>query len=399
MGTGGASSAYGEATTRPSAVWGSGAVRGRASVGRRRFPRGGHHSMEMTWARRPGRRRARAALLGATVVAILLGLAPAGSAAPTLVSQTPDATASVDGRVQAIARIGDWLYIGGSFTAVSGKPRAGLARINVASSAVDRSWSADVVGSVIALATSPEGATLYVGGQFSSVAGVGRENLAALSAATGAVVATWNPGANRSVQALAASSDRLYVGGKFTRIGGAALRLADGRLFAAGFFTTVGGAGQPYLAELSPVTGTATGWRPSLTCPVYALDVVVGTTPADRTVYVACGGSGGSALAFSTSSNLRRWLVRTNGNLHAVAYLDGAVYLGGHSTTMSGADRKKGGAVDAATGALTSWNPSFNSTFGIWAMLAADGRLWAGGDFTKVGTTRHLRLARFSPPT
>jgi trimeric autotransporter adhesin len=384
--------------------------------------------MEMTWARRPGRRRARAALLGATVVvAILLGLAPGASAAPTLVSQTPDATAGVDGRVQAIVRFGDWLYVGGSFSAVSGKPRAGLARVNIVSGAVDPSWSADVVGSVIALATSPDGATLYVGGEFTSVAGAGRENLAALSAATGAVVATWNPGANRSVQALAASSDRLYVGGKFTRIGGAAraklaglsaatgavdpaftpnpdqwvaaLRLADGRLFAAGFFTTVGGAGQPYLAELSPVTGTATGWRPSLTCPVYALDVVVGTTPADRTVYVACGGSGGSALAFSTSSNLRRWLVRTNGNLHAVAYLDGAVYLGGHSTTMSGADRKKGGAVDAATGALTSWNPSFNSTFGIWAMLATDGRLWAGGDFTKVGTTRQLRLARFSPPT
>src|SRR5215211_2782847 len=95
--------------------------------------------MEMTWARRPGRRRARAALLGATVVAILLGLAPAGSAAPTLVSQTPDATASVDGRVQAIARIGGWLYVGGSFTAVSGKPRAGLARVNVASGAVDPS--------------------------------------------------------------------------------------------------------------------------------------------------------------------------------------------------------------------------------------------------------------------
>jgi Domain of unknown function (DUF5122) beta-propeller len=383
--------------------------------------------MEMTWARRPGRRRARAALLGATVVAILLGLAPGASAAPTLVSQTPDATASVDGRVQAITRIGNWLYVGGSFTAVSGKPRAGLARVNVASGAVDSSWTADVVGTVIALAASPDGATLYVGGEFTSVAGAGRENLAALSAATGAVVPTWNPGANRSVQALAASSDRLYVGGKFTRTGGAArarlaalsaatgavdpaftpnpdqwvaaLRLAGGRLFAAGFFTTVGGAGQPYLAELSAATGTATGWRPSLTCPVYALDVVVGMTPADRTVYVACGGSGGSALALSTSSNLPRWLVRTDGNLHAVAYLDGAVYLGGHSTTMRGADRKKGGAVDAATGALTGWNPSFNSTFGIWTMLATAGRLWAGGDFTKVGTTRQLRLARFSPPT
>jgi hypothetical protein len=382
--------------------------------------------MEMTLARRSGGRRTRAGLLLGTVVAVLLGLAPAASAAPTLVSQTPDATASVDGRVQAMVRIGGWLYVGGSFTAVSGKPRAGLARIDVASGAVDSSWTADVAGSVIALAASPDGATLYVGGEFSSVAGVGRENLAAVSAATGAVVPTWNPGANRSVQALAASSDRVYAGGKFARIGGvararlaavsaatgavdpaftpnpdqwvAALRLSDGRLFAAGFFTAIGGAGQPYLAELSPANGTATGWRPSLTCPLYALDVVP-STPTDSTVYVACGGSGGSALAYVTSSNVRRWLVRTNGNLHAVAYLDGAVYLGGHFTTMSGADRKKGGAVDAATGALTAWNPSFNSTFGIWAMLAVDGRLWAGGDFTKVGATRQLHLARFSPQT
>jgi Domain of unknown function (DUF5122) beta-propeller len=380
--------------------------------------------MRMTWARRSGRRRARAALLGATVVAILLGLAPGALAAPVLVSQTPDATASVDGRVQAIARIGDWLYVGGSFTAVSGKPRAGLARINATSGAVDSSWTADVAGSVLALAASPDGATLYVGGEFTSVAGVSRDNLAALSAATGAVT-TWNPGPNRSVQALAVATDRVYVGGKFARIGGvaraklaavsavtgavdpaftpnpdqwvAALRLADGRLFAGGFFTAIGGAGQAYLAELSPVTGAATGWRPSLTCPVYALDVVPATP--DATVYVACGGSGGSALAFSTSSNTRRWLVKTNGNLHAVAYLDGAVYLGGHQTTVSGADRKKGAAVDAATGALTGWNPSFNSTYGIWAMLVVDGRLWAGGDFTKVGTTRQLHLARFSPQT
>src|SRR5215217_5312044 len=204
--------------------------------------------MEMTWARRPGRRRARAALLGATVVvAILLGLAPGASAALTLVSQTPDATAGVDGRVQAIIRFGDWLYVGGSFSAVSGKPRAGLARVNVVSGAVDPSRSADVVGSVIALATSPDGATLYVGGEFTSVAGAGRENLAALSAATGAVDPAFTPNPDQWV---------------------AALRLADGRLFAAGCFTTVGGAGQPYLAELSPVTGTATGWRPSLTCPV-----------------------------------------------------------------------------------------------------------------------------------
>jgi hypothetical protein len=380
--------------------------------------------MEMSRAEPSGRRRARAGLLLASVVAVMLALVPGAWAAPTLVSQTPDATANVDGRVQAITRIGDWLYIGGSFTAVSGRPRAGLARINATSGAVDRNWTADVVGSVFALAASTDGTTLYVGGEFTSVAGASRENLAAVSAATGAVVAAWNPGANRSVQALAASSTRLYAGGKFVRIGGvtrpklaaidlasatgavdggfapnpdqwvAALRVTPGnRLIAAGFFTAIGGAAQRYLAELSPVDGTATGWRPSLTCPVYAIDVV-----AASDVYVACGGSGGSALAFSTASNTQRWLVRTNGNLHGVAFLDGAVYLGGHFTTMSGAARKKGGAVDAATGALTAWNPTFNSSFGIWEMLAVDGKLWVGGDFTRVGATRQLRLARFSPP-
>jgi hypothetical protein len=242
---------------------------------------------------------------------------------------------------------------------------------------VDSSWTADVVGSVIALAASPDGATLYVGGEFSSVAGTSRENLAALYAATGAVDPAFTPNPDQWV---------------------AALRLSGNRLFAAGFFTAIGGAGHSYLAKLSPVNGTASGWRPWLTCPVYVLDVVP-STPVDSTVYVACGGSGGSALAFSTSSTVRRWLVRTDGNLHAVALVDGAVGLGGHFTTMSGAPGKKGGAVDATTVALTGWSPALNSTFGLWAMLTVDGRLWAGGDFTKVGTTRQLPLARFSPQT
>jgi hypothetical protein len=112
---------------------------------------------------------------------------------------------------------------------------------------------------------------------------------------------------------------------------------------------------------------------------------------------VSTGGLGSMEMTWARRSGRRR--ARAALLLHAVAYLDGTVYLGGHSTTMSGVGRKKGGAVDAATGALTSWNPSFNSTFGIWAMLAVDSRLWAGGDFTKVGTTRQLRLTRFSPTT
>jgi hypothetical protein len=372
-----------------------------------------------------GRRRTLAGLLAAALAAVLLGLAPGALAAPVLVSATPDPTAGANGRVEAITRIGGWLYVGGSFTAVSGQARAGLARLDVASGAVDRGWQADVAGTVRALAASTDGSTLFVGGEFSAVGGQARENLAAVSTATGGVTA-WNPGANRAVQALAASSNRVYVGGKFARIGGvtrarlaavnaatgvvdqgfapspdqwvAALRLASGQLYAAGFFTTIGGTTQRYLAVLDAATGAASPtWRPSLSCPVYALDLAP-QAPTGSTIYAACGGSGGSALAFSTSSasTTPLWLVRTNGNLHGVAYLDGAVYLGGHFTTMGGAARKKGGAVDAIDGTLTSWNPNFNSALGVFALVTVDGSLWAGGDFTRVGSTRQLRVARFS---
>ena len=374
-----------------------------------------------SWARPAGRRGVRAGLLAATLAAAaLLSLAPGAQALPVLVASTPDRTDGADGRVEAIARIGNRVYIGGSFTIVGGQPRAGLAALDATTGAVDRSWRADVAGEVAALAASADGTTLYVGGLFTSVGGASRENLAAVAAATGAVTG-WNPGANRLVASLAASATRVYVGGKFARIGGAArakLAAVDpntgavdtgfapnadnwvaalalspgGELYAAGFFTAIGGAGQPYLAALSPATGASTGWRPSLSCPAYGLALA-----ADGgTAYVACGGSGGSGLAFSTASGARLWLVRTNGNLHAVARLGDAVYLGGHFTTAGSAARKKGLAVDADSGALTAWNPSFNSSFGVFAMLAVDGKLWAGGDFTKVGSTRQARICRFS---
>jgi trimeric autotransporter adhesin len=374
--------------------------------------------MMITSRTRPAAHRCGLAVVVAA--AVLLGVAPAAAALPVLVGDRPDGgVGGADARVEAIARSGGRIYLGGSFTTVGGQPHASLAAVDAASGQVVSTWQADVAGRVTALAPSADGSTLYVGGEFTAVGGVSRTNLAAVRADTGAVTG-WNPGANR-VQALAASPTRVYVGGKFGRIGGvawgklaavdpstgavdqgfapnpdqwvAALRLsADGqRLYAAGFFTAIGGVGQRYLAALSPATGgAAAAWRPSLSCPAYALDVT-GTA-----VYVACGGTGGSALAFSAVTGAQLWVVRTDGNLHAVAFLGDAVYLGGHFTTVAGAARKKGAAVDAATGALTAWNPSFDSPLGVFAMLAVDGRLWAGGDFTRVGTTRQPHVCRFS---
>src|SRR5262249_34923267 len=70
------------------------------------------------------------------------------------------------------------------------------------------------------------GNTLFVGGRFDTIAAEPRANLGALDATTGAVL-SWNPDMRGGfsnpfdvVSALTLADDVLYVGGRFTRIGG-----------------------------------------------------------------------------------------------------------------------------------------------------------------------------------
>jgi hypothetical protein len=70
------------------------------------------------------------------------------------------------------------------------------------------------------------GNTLFLGGRFDTIAAEPRTNLGAIDAATGAVL-PWNPDMRGGfthpfdvVYALTLTDDRLYVGGRFTRLGG-----------------------------------------------------------------------------------------------------------------------------------------------------------------------------------
>ncbi|NMQ20925.1 hypothetical protein E4P82_18055 [Candidatus Competibacter phosphatis] len=61
---------------------------------------------------------------------------------------------------------------------------------------------------------------LIIGGAFDIVDGVPRRNIARLNA-DGSLDATWNPGVNNVVNALAVDgSNNVYVGGQFTTLGG-----------------------------------------------------------------------------------------------------------------------------------------------------------------------------------
>ncbi len=310
--------------------------------------------------------------LSAFVLASRVGAAPLPAAT---VSTRPSASAGANGRVTAIARAGDRVYIGGSFTSVGGQPRGGLAALDAATGQLVASWRADVTGGPVeALAASPDGGTLYVGGDFTAVGGTARRRLArpylaALS--TDGAVLGWDPRADASVRALA---------------------LDGGRLYAAGDFHNIGGRAQRTIAALDPASAADSGWHPQATCPG------LGLTVASGTVYLACGGAsaggGNAVLAYSASTGARRWSAGGDGDVHAVAVLDGVAYTGGHFTTIAGASRKKAAAFDAASGQLLAWDPHPDSTLGVFSMLADGDWLWMGGDFTSVGGVAQAHIAR-----
>lgn len=381
------------------------------------------------------------AAAAATALAVgTLASAPAHAlTSPGLTSSAADAgVATANGRVAALVQYGDRVYVGGQFDTIGGQSHRGLAALDVTTGQVISTFNATVAplspGTLDAGVTSlavTSGGQLVVGGTFTSVNGVPRSNLAKVSASTGALYTSWNPAPNNTVLALALSGNKVIVGGKFGIIAAhrvlrlAEVDLASGGVYAGfapnpndvvralhvnpggasmlvgGTFTSVAGVARTHLASLSTSTGTAAAWHPNASgCRVLAL----ATDARQIRVFVACGGgtgAGGNRVdAFYYSNGASAWSglgttnapARTDGDVQAIAVLGDTVYAGGHFTTVNGADQKKLAALDAYTGQLQTSDPGADSVLGVFSLLAAGSRLWAGGDFT----TPRAHLARFT---
>jgi len=155
----------------------------------------------------------------------------------------------LDGLVAVVsAESNGTVYAAGSFKHVDATVRGGIARLSGGGSGVlDATWNPNpsTQGSVYALVTDA-GGNVYVGGDFSTMGGQPRENIAKLSGiGTGLAYGTWNPatsgGLNR-VEGLALDPNGyIDVVGSYTVIGGqqrggiAVLPTEYDRIFANAF--------------------------------------------------------------------------------------------------------------------------------------------------------------------
>lgn len=225
------------------------------------------------------------------VIGLSLVLAPVlttpvqAATLPQTVSADPLPTVQINGIVWAQVTIGNTVYATGRFTqarpagvAVGGAgsvTRSNLLAYDITTGNLNTSFVHSLTGTGTvegrAIAASPDGKRLYVGGKFSTVDGAAHANFAAFDLTTNKVLSGFS-GTNSSgtVTAIAATNTRVYIGGDFT---------------------TAGGQTRTRAAAYESNGALATNWAPSITSTynIYTKVTAMVVTPVQGNLII--GGS------------------------------------------------------------------------------------------------------------
>jgi trimeric autotransporter adhesin len=333
--------------------------------------------------------------------------------------------------VRSIAVSGEAVYVGGSFSAMGGHTRSGIAALDLATGRVTP-WNPDVHGEYNywhILAIAPVGSAVFVAGQFDSIGGQPRAHLAALDTQTGLAMA-WNPGvvepSNGEVAAIVVNGPTVYVAGQFYSVGGQprsniaaidaasgqvttwtppnffgevdALALGNGALYAGGNFTSYGGPLRLNIAAIDLTTGLATAWDPSADGTVSSLAVSGATVYAGGAFRSIGAQSRDHIAALDGQTGLATaWNPGADRNVLAVAVSGATVYAGGDFDVCGTQVRPRLAALDGATGLATGWAPVVDGK--VLTIVARGTAVYAGGAFTSIDDRSVKGIAQFLPLT
>ncbi len=277
------------------------------------------------------------------------------------------------------------IIIGGFFDAFNETSRPGLAQLN-ADGSLDTSFNpgAETTNACEALALQGDG-KLIVGGFFTTINGVARNNIARLNT-DGTVDTSFNPGTG-------ANSDVLTIAVQ-----------ADGLILIGGVFNTFNGTGSNFFARLNSNGSLDTSFNTG----------GAGANSIVRSIALQGDGKiviGGLFTTYNATSRPRIARINTNGTLdtsftpgtganstvNGVALqADGQIVIGGQFTTVGGAAHlniarlNTGGTVDA------SYTPTSSLSTVSAIALQADGKVVIGGTFSTVNGTARNRIARLN---
>ncbi|WP_333768144.1 LamG-like jellyroll fold domain-containing protein [Streptomyces sp. IBSBF 2435] len=397
---------------------------------------------------------AAAILAAATLGAVS---SPSATALQAPVGLTADnlGTYQTNGVVWAMAQANGIVYTAGTFSAIRpAGSAAGTGETAVANFAAFDAATGQPAGcqlnftvgsnnaTVRALAVSPDGHTLYAGGFFGQVNGVGVSSLAAIDLDTCTVSGTFHPAVAGTVRTIEATAGTVYFGGDVTTVNsqsrgryaavssagallpwaptadnpGRALALTpDGQnAILGGDFNTVDGVDSHSLAVVDASTGALVKAYPTgfIDATSVTKDIVVDA--ASNSFYTANEGTGGGVfdgrIRFSLTDFNQVWRDNCLGATQTLTVYQTVLYSGSHAHDCSSMGeypdsvRKHLLAESVDDPRLLAWFPDTNDGIGekigprVMALASSGGTdyLWVGGEFTTVNGAAQQGLTRFA---
>jgi hypothetical protein len=206
-----------------------------------------------------------------------------------------------------------------------------------------------------------------VGGVFSTVNGVARNNLVRIT--SDGTVEPWNPNPNGIIYKLIANQDTL---------------------FTIGSYTTIGGAARNYLSGVDLTTGTATAFNPSPNGYVKPNLLIANNRLFVSGTFNSMSGVGRIGIAsFSIPSmTLDSWNPNPNSYVYAMDLSGTTMYMAGLFGNINGTTRGKIGAVDVNSGAVLGWYPGA-ATLQLNGLKYDNGWVWTGNTWDIAGNARN----------
>jgi len=392
----------------------------------------------------------------------------------TLTTVSADAlpTVQINGVVWDQVIVGNTVYATGEFTkarpagsapGVNEVSRTNLVAYNLTTGVMISSWAPTLNAKGAVIEASADGTRIFVGGSFTSVSGVNRYRVVALDASTGAVIPSWNVVVNSRVRSLAVSGTTLYLGGIFSTVGGqprtrlAAVSTAtgavlpwaptadaevltltappgSGKVIAGGKFTLLNGTADYGMGALNATTGAVMPWAITSAVRNAGDNAAIYSLSTDGAKVYGTGytfGAGGNfegSFAANSSDGSIVFINGCLGDTYDSVPIGGVLYNVSHAHNCSsvGANPEVSprnwqraqaeSSTRAASGAVNlngnfkgqpapevlHWLPYFEvGTFtgsgqAAWTIQGNSNYITLGGEFTKVNTTSQQGIVRFA---